>query len=74
MIESNRKQCWDITAIHSMNSEICVRHPSKAYIKYCEACQVPVCDLCPEHRSNKFVSFSFRQDKHKLIDIQEANK
>lgn len=57
-----------------MNSEICVRHPSKAYIKYCEACQVPVCDLCPEHRSNKFVSFSFRQDKHKLIDIQEANK
>lgn len=52
--------------------EFCVKHPTNNYKMYCEPCQVPVCDSCLEHTSNIFVTFLFRQKKHKLIDIQEA--
>nr|XP_034309428.1 uncharacterized protein LOC117683723 [Crassostrea gigas] len=42
--------------------EICVRHPSKVYIKYCEPCQVPACNNCQKHR------------KHKKTDVRTAYK
>ncbi|XP_065931750.1 uncharacterized protein [Magallana gigas] len=42
--------------------EICVRHPSHVYIKYCEPCQVPACKKCRKHR------------KHKKIDVKTAHK
>nr|XP_034309430.1 uncharacterized protein LOC105324216 [Crassostrea gigas] len=33
--------------------EICVRHPSHVYTKYCEPCQVPVCYHCRKHRKHR---------------------
>ncbi|XP_052694537.1 uncharacterized protein LOC128172868 [Crassostrea angulata] len=33
--------------------EICVRHPSHVYTKYCEPCQVPVCFHCRKHRTHR---------------------
>ncbi|XP_065937108.1 tripartite motif-containing protein 2-like [Magallana gigas] len=42
--------------------EICVRHPSHVYTKYCEPCQVPVCYHCRKHRN------------HKKIDVKTAYK
>nr|XP_034309388.1 uncharacterized protein LOC105325719 [Crassostrea gigas] len=33
--------------------EVCVRHPSHVYIKYCELCQVPVCYRCRKHRNHR---------------------
>lgn len=33
--------------------EVCVTHPGKAYIKYCERCELPVCDRCKQHRSHR---------------------
>eukprot|EP00105_Crassostrea_gigas_P035373 XP_019919521.1 PREDICTED: uncharacterized protein LOC105319963 [Crassostrea gigas] len=42
--------------------EMCVKHPSNDYIKYCEPCQVPVCDSC------------FGQSKHNVLSIQGVYK
>ncbi|XP_065937236.1 uncharacterized protein [Magallana gigas] len=42
--------------------EICVRHPSHVYIKYCDPCQVPACNNCQTHR------------KHTQIDVTTAYK
>ncbi|XP_065932397.1 uncharacterized protein [Magallana gigas] len=42
--------------------EICVRHPSHVYTKYCECCQVPACNNCQTHR------------KHKKINVKTAYK
>nr|XP_034309995.1 uncharacterized protein LOC117683909 [Crassostrea gigas] len=42
--------------------EICVRHPSNVYIKYCEPCELPVCYHCRKHR------------KHTQIDVNTAYK
>ncbi|XP_065932341.1 uncharacterized protein [Magallana gigas] len=42
--------------------EICVRHPSHVYTKYCEPCQVPACNNCQTHR------------KHKKIVVKTAYK
>ncbi|XP_065928764.1 uncharacterized protein [Magallana gigas] len=36
--------------------EICVRHPSHVYIKYCEPCELPVCYHCSEHRSHGLIN------------------
>nr|XP_034308421.1 uncharacterized protein LOC105332837 [Crassostrea gigas]XP_034308422.1 uncharacterized protein LOC105332837 [Crassostrea gigas]XP_034308423.1 uncharacterized protein LOC105332837 [Crassostrea gigas]XP_034308424.1 uncharacterized protein LOC105332837 [Crassostrea gigas]XP_034308425.1 uncharacterized protein LOC105332837 [Crassostrea gigas]XP_034308426.1 uncharacterized protein LOC105332837 [Crassostrea gigas]XP_034308427.1 uncharacterized protein LOC105332837 [Crassostrea gigas]XP_03430842 len=33
--------------------EICVRHTSHVYTKYCEPCQVPVCYHCRKHRNHR---------------------
>nr|XP_034319942.1 uncharacterized protein LOC117687479 [Crassostrea gigas]XP_034319943.1 uncharacterized protein LOC117687479 [Crassostrea gigas]XP_034319944.1 uncharacterized protein LOC117687479 [Crassostrea gigas] len=44
------------------SQEICVRHPSHVYIKYCQPCQVPACKNCQQHR------------KHKKIDIRTFYK
>eukprot|EP00105_Crassostrea_gigas_P027125 XP_011448354.2 PREDICTED: uncharacterized protein LOC105342926 isoform X2 [Crassostrea gigas] len=56
--------------------EICVRHPSHVYTKYCEPCQVPVCDSWFGHKSHKLLvrSFLCGQKKHKIQDIQKAYK
>nr|XP_034309355.1 uncharacterized protein LOC105323762 [Crassostrea gigas] len=54
--------------------EICVRHLSHVYIKYCEPCQVPVCDSCSEDQSHRFRSFLFGQGQHAILDIQVAYK
>uniref|UniRef100_K1Q322 Tripartite motif-containing protein 2 n=1 Tax=Magallana gigas TaxID=29159 RepID=K1Q322_MAGGI len=42
--------------------EICVRHPSHVYIKYCEPCEVPVCFHCRKHRT------------HRQLDVKTAYK
>nr|XP_034309352.1 uncharacterized protein LOC117683690 [Crassostrea gigas] len=52
--------------------EICVRHPSHVYIKYCEPCQVPVCDSCSEHQSHRFPISLFKKRRHKIESIQAA--
>ncbi|XP_052692433.1 uncharacterized protein LOC128170711 isoform X2 [Crassostrea angulata] len=56
--------------------EICVRHPSHVYTKYCEPCQVPVCDFWFGHKSHKLPvrSFLFGKKKHKIQDLQKAYK
>nr|XP_034309359.1 uncharacterized protein LOC117683694 [Crassostrea gigas] len=54
--------------------EICVRHPSKLYKKYCEPCQVPLCKSCSEDQSHRFRSFLFGQGQHEILDIQVAYK
>ncbi|XP_065932339.1 uncharacterized protein [Magallana gigas] len=42
--------------------EVCVRHPSHVYTKYCEPCQVPVCYHCRKHRT------------HRQLDVKTAYK
>eukprot|EP00105_Crassostrea_gigas_P043450 XP_019927598.1 PREDICTED: uncharacterized protein LOC105340005 isoform X3 [Crassostrea gigas] len=42
--------------------EICVRHPSHVYTKYCDPCQVPACNNCQTYR------------KHTQIDVITAYK
>lgn len=42
--------------------ELCTRHPSNIYSMYCEPCEVPVCYLCSEHRT------------HRWMDLQRAYK
>uniref|UniRef100_K1PFM4 Tripartite motif-containing protein 2 n=1 Tax=Magallana gigas TaxID=29159 RepID=K1PFM4_MAGGI len=54
--------------------EICVRHPSHVYTKYCEPCQVPVCDSCSEDQSHRFKSVLYGQGQHEIMDIQIAYK
>ncbi|XP_065931205.1 uncharacterized protein [Magallana gigas] len=54
--------------------EICVRHPGHVYIKYCEPCQVPVCDSCFEDQSHRFKRFLYGQGQHEILDIQIAYK
>nr|XP_034308033.1 uncharacterized protein LOC105321474 isoform X2 [Crassostrea gigas] len=54
--------------------EICVRHPSNVYIKYCKPCQVPVCDSCFGHTSPIFPVSLCRQSKHKVLSLREAYK
>nr|XP_034308016.1 uncharacterized protein LOC105326468 isoform X2 [Crassostrea gigas] len=54
--------------------EICVRHPSHVYLKYCEPCQVPVCDSCFGHKSHRFPVSLFRQSKHKTLSLRGAYK
>eukprot|EP00105_Crassostrea_gigas_P040757 XP_019924905.1 PREDICTED: uncharacterized protein LOC105333353 [Crassostrea gigas] len=48
--------------------EICVRHPSHVYTKYCEPCQVPVCDSWFGHTSHRFPIPVW----HKIESIQGA--
>lgn len=40
-----------------LTQEFCVRHPRQVYRKYCEHCQVPLCDSCSEDNSHTFKSF-----------------
>ncbi|XP_052694833.1 uncharacterized protein LOC128173153 [Crassostrea angulata] len=56
--------------------EICVRHPSHFYTKYCEPCQVPVCDSWFGHKPHKppVRSFLFGKKGHKIQDLQKAYK
>lgn len=41
--------------------EICLRHPSNKYKKYCELCQVPMCDSCSEDHSLNLEVFANSQ-------------
>ncbi|XP_052693964.1 uncharacterized protein LOC128172218 [Crassostrea angulata] len=54
--------------------EICVRHPSHVYTKYCEPCQVPLCYSCSEDQSHRFKSVLYGQGQHEILDIQIAYK
>nr|XP_034316848.1 uncharacterized protein LOC105339828 [Crassostrea gigas]XP_034316849.1 uncharacterized protein LOC105339828 [Crassostrea gigas] len=56
--------------------EICVRHPSHVYTKYCEPCQVPVCASWFGPKSHKLPvrSCLCGQRKHNILDIQTAYK
>lgn len=44
--------------------------------KYCEPCEVPVCDSCPDHKPYRipFSAWPFhkRHSKHKLVNIRSA--
>lgn len=54
---------------HIPMSEMCARHPNKVYRRFCEPCQVPVCERCSDHNIPKFrmcLSY-FRQTKHHEI-------
>eukprot|EP00105_Crassostrea_gigas_P034189 XP_019918337.1 PREDICTED: uncharacterized protein LOC105317290 [Crassostrea gigas] len=42
--------------------EICVGHPSKVYVNYCEPCKLPVCFHCRKHRN------------HRQVDVNRAYK
>lgn len=54
--------------------EICMRHHERVYKKYCESCQVPMCDLCSEHIVCKLLTSPFTFSMHKTLSIQEAYK
>ncbi|XP_065929574.1 uncharacterized protein [Magallana gigas] len=49
--------------------EICVRHSSHVYIKYCEPCQVPVCYHCTQHRNHRQLvittSYDTKRQQHR---------
>nr|XP_034309440.1 uncharacterized protein LOC105328160 [Crassostrea gigas] len=49
--------------------EICVRHPSHVYTKYCEPCQVPVCYHCTQHRNHRQLavtrSYKTKRQQHR---------
>ncbi|XP_052683131.1 uncharacterized protein LOC128163541 [Crassostrea angulata] len=49
--------------------EICVRHPSKVYTKYCEPCQVPTCYHCRKHRNHRQLdvgtSYETKRQQHR---------
>nr|XP_034310377.1 uncharacterized protein LOC109620626 [Crassostrea gigas] len=49
--------------------EICVKHPSHVYIKYCEPCQVPVCYHCTQHRNHQQLvittSYNTKRQQHR---------
>lgn len=52
--------------------EICARHPCNVYIKYCETCKIPVCDLCFGQKTHRFPFSLFDQNKHNVLDIQKT--
>lgn len=52
--------------------EFCTRHPRYVYRRYCESCQVPVCDSCSMDNSHTFRSFHFGQGQHITMEIQGA--
>lgn len=54
--------------------EICMRHHESVYKMYCEFCQVPMCDLCSEHKVCKLLTCPFTLSMHKTLSIQEAYK
>eukprot|EP00105_Crassostrea_gigas_P036939 XP_019921087.1 PREDICTED: uncharacterized protein LOC105324301 isoform X2 [Crassostrea gigas] len=49
--------------------EICVRHPSHVYTKYCEPCQVPVCFHCRKHKTHRQLdvgtSYKTKRQQHR---------
>lgn len=52
--------------IHFSKQKFCVKHPSNVYRKYCESCQVPLCDSCfwnQSHKLHKLRSLPFGQEK-----------
>lgn len=53
-------ETWCTKTNYILAQEMCVRHPSQVYIKYCVPCELPVCYHCRKHRY------------HKQIDIKEA--
>nr|XP_034309358.1 uncharacterized protein LOC105323482 [Crassostrea gigas] len=52
-----------------LTQEICVRHPSHVYSKYCEPCQVPVCYHCRKHRNHRQLvittSYNTKRQQHR---------
>lgn len=54
--------------------EICMRHHENVYKKYCKSCQVPMCDLCSEHKVCKLLTCPFTLSMHKTLSIREAYK
>eukprot|EP00105_Crassostrea_gigas_P036562 XP_019920710.1 PREDICTED: uncharacterized protein LOC105323061 [Crassostrea gigas] len=49
--------------------EICVRHPSHVYIKYCEPCELPVCFHCRKHKTHRQLDvrtvYKTKQQQHR---------
>nr|XP_019918337.2 uncharacterized protein LOC105317290 [Crassostrea gigas] len=49
--------------------EICVGHPSKVYVNYCEPCKLPVCFHCRKHRNHRQVgvnrAYKTKREQHR---------
>ncbi|XP_052692735.1 uncharacterized protein LOC128171010 isoform X3 [Crassostrea angulata] len=49
--------------------EICVRHPSHVYTKYCEPCELPVCFHCTQHKEHRTLDirtfYKTKQQQHR---------
>ena len=59
--------------------EECVIHRDRKYNKYCDPCEVPVCDSCSDHKPPVFPLllclfrlFPKGDIQHKLVDIKTA--
>lgn len=52
--------------------ELCITHPGKAYKKYCERCELPVCNHCGKHRNHRQVVLKKKHKKTKLNNIRQS--
>ncbi|XP_062589332.1 tripartite motif-containing protein 2-like [Saccostrea cucullata] len=48
-------------------AESCGRHPEMLYEMYCQSCELPVCNLCTEHRNHEKLDLKAAYSKHKEI-------
>lgn len=51
--------------------ELCITHPGKAYKKYCERCELPVCNRCRKQRNHRQVVLK-KHIKAKLNNIRQS--
>lgn len=51
--------------------ERCEMHPSKVYIKYCEVCQVPLCDSCLQYSNYGFHYSLCRKKRHNILSLKK---
>ena len=63
---------------HPLKKETCLNHQKCYYSKYCETCEVPVCDSCSEHTAQRSPLFACllgtEQIHHKVLSIKSAYK
>ena len=52
--------------------EKCFNHRNCIYNKYCEPCEVPVCDSASDHKSQGVFFFAGMFSKHKVVNISES--
>lgn len=61
---------------HLSKPEKCVTHRDQVYIKYCDPCEVPVCDSCSDHKTQGsfLLACLMRRghSQHKLVDLIKA--
>lgn len=52
--------------------ESCLRHPNIFYERYCDSCQVPICNACSKHKSQAFPFTLHAQFTHAVVGMKEA--